>query len=69
MNRSQKAIIGKVMNIIEDRRSAYLSGMADYMTITGNYDEGGFIIDLINYLNERNYKTETIIEFCKSWNN
>jgi len=65
MTELQKDIIGKVSNIIEDRRSAYLAGMIDYMALTGSTAECDFVIGLLDYLNERNYKAETIAEYCE----
>lgn len=64
MNDRQRSIIGKLLNITEDRRLAYLAGMLDYMNITGADHEWEFIKDLYNYCCEHGTKQATIYNWC-----
>ena len=64
MNDKQKRIIGKVLNIVEDKRLAYLAGMLDYMDITGADSEREFITELHNSCCEYGAKNDTIYSFC-----
>lgn len=69
MNDRQRRIIGKLLNIldIEDRRLAYLSGMVDYIDITGADIERDFITQLYNHCCEHGTNNNTIYNWCDEW--
>lgn len=63
MNEKRLKIVGKLLNIVEEKRSAYLEGMADYAQLYGTKSEKKFIFDLYNYLSEHGFKNENIKDF------
>jgi len=68
LNQKQIKIIGKVANITQDKRLAYLEGMIDYIQTTNSRSEREFITALYNYVAEHGSGTQTIlVDFCDHW--
>lgn len=69
MKAMELKIIGKVWNIEQEKRLAYLEGMLDLIDIISKYDtvDGNFICALHDYLAENGTKSAMIDSFCESY--
>lgn len=67
MNIRQRKFIGKLLNIVEDKRLAYLTAMLDYMDYSGADIEREFITKLYNHCCEHGTSNDTIYNWCDEW--
>lgn len=67
MNIRQRKFIGKLLNIVEDKRLAYLTAMLDYMDYSGADIERDFITQLYNHCCEHGTSNNTIHNWCDEW--
>lgn len=67
MNIRQRKFIGKLLNIVEDKRLAYLTAMLDYMDYSGADIERDFITQLYNHCCEHGTNNNTIYNWCDEW--
>ncbi len=65
LTKPQLRIIGKILNVPEGMRLAWIEGIADYVEVSGLNDP--FVVSLCDYMAEHGSKESVLFSFSDAW--